>query len=240
MQYSEKNQKEFFEKWGQFVEEIYALYWRTEEYDNPNKNSITKTLKCYAYKVQDIADRFGIPKAQIVRCLLSRKTGPSMGKCPFCEKESFAQNRSEYQSSWINNHQNCGCSGICPCGNGILKYYEKRCRSCLAKINWEKDKNKKSKDEDRSEIEISPDQQDGNFNGPFIRAYIINDRQITHKFYYIKITEIKQIEDQEKNCSFYTYKDSRYYVYVSRNELIKAINMFLFKPEEFSKLYVTW
>lgn len=60
----------------------------------------------------------------------------------------------------------------------------------------------------------------------------------------VKLSEIKTVQRMEKEktqnyeaCSFYTYKDSRYYCYMDYHDLVKAINAIYLIDEKEPKKY---
>lgn len=216
MYFSEQNQTQYFKDFGKFTDEIYDLYWQTEEYQ---KFEGEKLKKRFVYSVKAIADHYKIPKTHIINLLLSRKQGPYLGECKGCGKLHYATSRQSLISSWTKDQL------ICTCQN----FREK-------KENFYKSEDFRPHEKKQKDVIGIPEEYFV-FNGPFIRAYVVNNRNVTDKFFYIKITEIKQIEDQGENCSFNTYKVSLYYSRISRVELIKAINLFLFKPDEFGEIY---
>ena len=71
-------------------------------------------------------------------------------------------------------------------------------------------------------------------DGAFLKGYRVKAKKVTNDFFYIKLTEIKNIQEggeEEQNwCTFSTYKDSLFYCTLSARELIKIINLYLFKP----------
>lgn len=76
-------------------------------------------------------------------------------------------------------------------------------------------------------------------DGAFLKGYGIKGNKVTDDYWYIKLSEIKNIrEASETSCVFNTYKDSLFYCSLSEKELIKIINLYLFKPEEFAEIYV--
>ncbi len=79
--------------------------------------------------------------------------------------------------------------------------------------------------------------------GAFVGVYKIKRNQITiSKTSYIKLSEIKLIENDDRyddlNGSMVkTYKDTAYFCCISQDELLKLINLFIFKPDEYFETY---
>ena len=78
-------------------------------------------------------------------------------------------------------------------------------------------------------------------NGAYIKCWKIikrgKDVENDHKW--IKITEIKIIERLNGDaCIFSTYKDCKFYTTISESELLKAVNKFIFKIDDYYYEYV--
>lgn len=76
-------------------------------------------------------------------------------------------------------------------------------------------------------------------NGAFIGVNRIHRGKVTHdRPVFIKLTEIKSVHPESKHrCTFFTYKDCEYYCYLGYDELMKAVNYFIFNPEEYFEQY---
>ena len=78
-------------------------------------------------------------------------------------------------------------------------------------------------------------------SGAFIKSWkvIKRGKELESNFKWIKITEIKIIESLSENaCVFHTYKDCKFYTELPEDQLRKAINMFLFKQDDYYYDYV--
>lgn len=75
-------------------------------------------------------------------------------------------------------------------------------------------------------------------NGAFIKAQKLEKSGIENIFW-IKLSEIKRVMYLEDDlyCGFCTYKDCHYMAKIKKDELLKAINLFIFKPDLFYKTF---
>ena len=77
--------------------------------------------------------------------------------------------------------------------------------------------------------------------GAFIKAWKVIKRGTELQSFHtlIKLTEIKSILTANKDTwsVFYTYKDCQYATNLQEDELLKAINTFIFQQEEYFEAY---
>lgn len=80
--------------------------------------------------------------------------------------------------------------------------------------------------------------------GAFIKVLkiITDEDSVADCWTFIKLSEIKVISEDNRfsnvlGCMIKTYKNVSYYCFLSANELIKLINLFIFKPDEYYEAY---
>lgn len=78
--------------------------------------------------------------------------------------------------------------------------------------------------------------------GAFISVLKIKRNDAVDDWIQVKLSEIKSIEADERysnieGSSIKTYKDSSYYCFMSPDELLRIINLFIFKPDEYFESY---
>lgn len=237
MSYSQDRAVLLINNFSHLIPELHRLYWETREFIDPIDPS-RKILK-FAFPAEEIAKKFNLPNAYAVRFLIAGKNGPLLGSCDFCGETFYAKNRTEYQAQWyIKKPMPCGHVKACKCGKYALKKWQNECEECH--IKSEK-KSPPASHTPEPDLEVFDDLQESNFQGPYVQSWRIINNRVSDQFFWIKLTEIKQIQEHDGGyCSFNTYKDCHYFIYLSRQALIKAINYFLFKPDEFADTYVAW
>lgn len=77
--------------------------------------------------------------------------------------------------------------------------------------------------------------------GAFVKGFKIKNRKVTGQSFMIKLSEIKLIEEYDEfTVIISTFKDAHYCISISEEELLKAVNLFIFKPEEYGEIYPDW
>jgi hypothetical protein len=206
--YSEERASQIRKLYSHQLAEIHEMYWAGKEVVL-GSSSAPETKMFYIHKAKDIADKFNIPNVYMLYFLLKDRLGPYLGKCEICAKERYAQNRTEHQANFSHP--------FIKCAHHYGSAYTKQTNVAQFPV--------KIKQEQRI------------IDGAYIKARYVKSNQVTSSYYHIKLSEIKQIEDISEGCVFNTYKDCVYYVPMSGDKLIKAINLFLFKPNEFSEIH---
>lgn len=79
-------------------------------------------------------------------------------------------------------------------------------------------------------------------SGAFVCVVKLKRNKLTEENFLIKLSEIKCINEDLRYSNVEgsvvkTYKDVSYYCFISTKELLKIINLFIFKPEDYYEMY---